>query len=328
MWATASGMPSGAERRQRESPEGALVDEAQLRAAVGEVEDGVAVLLERRVGRLDEHLAAHAEVDDEGVLAVEDEPEVLAPARRRGDRRSVSRAARSSGAGVVAACHAHAADPGARRCGARRRGPRRPRRTTSTSGSSGISRGRDDRTGCSCVSLARWRTGARRGRARPPWRPSAPLPSCCGPCPSPSTSSPKTTRAWNSFSWSGPCSSTRYSGEPEADRSRPSPAGSSSSRAPHPSVAASSMSAVEVVVHELRRALDVRRTRKTVPMSASIVSARIEALSRPPVASSPLPSMTYSPRSNVRATSASARMLTTAARSLASWPSARSGCSR
>ena len=63
-------------------------------------------------------------------------------------------------------------------------------------------------------------------------------------------------------------------------------------------------------------------------MSASSVSARIEALSRPPVASSPLPSMTYSPRSKVRATSASARMLTTAARSLASWPSARSGCSR
>ena len=58
---------------------------------------------------------------------------------------------------------------------------------------------------------------------------------------------------------------------------------------------------------------------------ASRVSARIEALSRPPVASSPRPRRTNSPRPRSRATSASARMLTTAARSLASWPSGRSG---
>src|SRR5437667_160596 len=52
------------------------------------------------------------------------------------------------------------------------------------------------------------------------------------------------------------------------------------------------------------------------------------ALSRPPVASSPLPSSRYGPSPNGpsrRATSASARMLTTLARSLASWPSGRSG---
>ena len=36
-------------------------------------------------------------------------------------------------------------------------------------------------------------------------------------------------------------------------------------------------------------------------MSASIVSARIEALSRPPVASSPRPRKTYSPSPMVRA---------------------------
>src|SRR5690606_12133631 len=34
------------------------------------------------------------------------------------------------------------------------------------------------------------------------------------PCPSPRTSAPRMTRAWNSFSWSGPCSATRYSGAP------------------------------------------------------------------------------------------------------------------
>ena len=61
------------------------------------------------------------------------------------------------------------------------------------------------------------------------------------------------------------------------------------------------------------------------PMTASTVSERIEALSRPPVVSSPRPSLMCWPRSISRATSASARALTTAARSLASRPSERSG---
>ncbi len=51
----------------------------------------------------------------------------------------------------------------------------------------------------------------------------------------------------------------------------------------------------------------------------------MEALSRPPVPSSPRPSRMKEPRSRPRPTSASARELTTAARSLASWPSGRSG---
>src|SRR5919112_1312550 len=64
------------------------------------------------------------------------------------------------------------------------------------------------------------------------------------------------------------------------------------------------------------------------PSSASSVSARMLALSRPPVVSSPLPSSMCGPRPpgpRVRATSASACMLTTLARSFASWPSGRSG---
>jgi hypothetical protein len=58
------------------------------------------------------------------------------------------------------------------------------------------------------------------------------------------------------------------------------------------------------------------------------VSDRIEDLLRPPVDSSPRPSLMYRPRSITRATSASARALTTAARSLRSRPSERSGCAR
>src|SRR5689334_21043019 len=51
----------------------------------------------------------------------------------------------------------------------------------------------------------------------------------------------------------------------------------------------------------------------------------MDALSRPPVPSSPRPSRMKEPRSSPRPTSASARELTTAARNLASWPSGRSG---
>jgi hypothetical protein len=61
------------------------------------------------------------------------------------------------------------------------------------------------------------------------------------------------------------------------------------------------------------------------PITASTVSERIEAFSRPPVVSSPRPSLMCWPSSILRATSARARALTTAARSLASRPSERSG---
>ena len=74
-----------------------------------------------------------------------------------------------------------------------------------------------------------------------------------------------------------------------------------------------------------RRRCSMPPLRWTAPITASTVSERIDALSRPPVVSSPRPSLTWSPRPMVRATSASARALTTAARSLASRPSERSG---
>ena len=73
------------------------------------------------------------------------------------------------------------------------------------------------------------------------------------------------------------------------------------------------------------RAASMPCCRKTAPITASMVSARIEDLSRPPVLSSPRPRWITAPRSSSRATSASARELTTAARSLASCPSDRSG---
>ena len=81
---------------------------------------------------------------------------------------------------------------------------------------------------------------------------------------------------------------------------------------------------VEEQVHDLGEA-SMPPLRWIAPMTASTVSERIEALSRPPVVSSPRPSMMCWPSSIARATSARARALTTAARSLASRPSERSG---
>src|SRR4029078_1973554 len=63
---------------EREAAEGALVDEAQLRAAVGEAEPGVQVLLVARGGVLDQQLPAHAQVQDQAERVAEVEPEVLA----------------------------------------------------------------------------------------------------------------------------------------------------------------------------------------------------------------------------------------------------------
>ena len=69
---------------------------------------------QRRVSRLDEHLPAHPEVHDEGVLAVEGEPEVLPATRGRGDGHVVQPGGEVVGTGVVAAGDARRPrDPGA-----------------------------------------------------------------------------------------------------------------------------------------------------------------------------------------------------------------------
>ena len=68
-------------------------------------------------------------------------------------------------------------------------------------------------------------------------------------------------------------------------------------------------------------------SRYTAAMTASIASARIDGLARPPDASSPLPRRSDAPRSSSCAISASASALTTAARSLASSPSGSCGYS-
>ena len=66
-------------------------------------------------------------------------------------------------------------------------------------------------------------------------------------------------------------------------------------------------------------------SRYIAPSTASTASARIDAFSRPPEASSPLPRRRSSPTPSSRPTSASVVDETTAARALASCPSGRSG---
>ena len=167
----------------------------------------------------------------------------------------------------------------------------------------------------------RWRSRRRPSRRRPARPPSSSGPRRCRRAPSP-------TRTWavKVFMWSGPSSSMTYSGTP-----RPCSADSSCSEVfqsrPAPRAEAASMSGSN------NRCTTSAETAKpplrcTAPRTASTVSERIEALFRPPVDSSPRPSLTCSPRPMPRPTSASARALTTAARSLASRPSERSGCVR
>jgi hypothetical protein len=84
------GAVDGHEVVDEEAAEGALVDEPQLRAAVGEVEPDAQVLLVGCAFRLDQQLAAHAEMGEQRDVRVrlvgQLEPQVLAPALGRGDR--------------------------------------------------------------------------------------------------------------------------------------------------------------------------------------------------------------------------------------------------
>ena len=94
MCAMGAGKQAAADRRDervdREPSERALVDEPQLRPVVGEPHPDAQVLLVGSAGVGDEHLTAHAEVGEHGVVAcgpaVELQPEVLAAAARLGDR--------------------------------------------------------------------------------------------------------------------------------------------------------------------------------------------------------------------------------------------------
>ena len=147
------------------------------------------------------------------------------------------------------------------------------------------------------------------------------------PAPEPYDWPPTLATAVKDFAWSGPSSLTAYSGTPrvsdavsscrEVFQSRPAPRCAASASTGSNSLCTTSLATGRPCC------------RYTAPSRASSVSARMLALSRPPVTSSPRPSRTYEPSPvgpSRRATSASARMFTTEARSFASWPSGRSGC--
>ena len=287
----------------------------------------------RRVGRLDEQLAAHAQVDDQGLpVAVGG---LAGPARGtcRGARPQ-RRRCRSAGRRGRPARGRAGGRPGRR--GTAPRAIVRPTTWSCEAAADDLDLGqlRHPRRSGGLGAGGRRSTGRRgrrrrrvgRARSRPPRRPSARPPSCCGRSPSPSTSSPTTARAVKSFSWSGPSSVTRYSGTPsEAEAAQllqaglPVEAGAEGGRLRH--------QRVEQVVHERARPRS---------MPARQVDGADDAPPSCRRGSRPCRGRRCSPRRGraggtrprprVRATSARARMLTTAARSLASWPSGRSGC--
>ena len=133
MCAIVVGMPCASRSVEGEPAEGALVDEAQLGAAVGEAEPGVQVLLVGRGGVLDEQLAAHPEVQDQAERVAQVEPEVLAAPAHGGDAAPGEAVGEVLRAGDVAAGDPVAAqldvgDGAAERRGRRGRGGRpRPR---------------------------------------------------------------------------------------------------------------------------------------------------------------------------------------------------------
>ena len=246
MWATLQGTAVGGsgavghEVGERHAAERPLVDEPQLGPVVGEVEPRRAgASPPARPARSHQQLAAHAQVGDQGLP--------VAVGGRAAPARGTCRAAAAArtwlpvepGGEVGGPGQVPAGDPRlprnsrrARWCG-RRRGPARPRRTTSTSGSSGIRGvGRPRRL------AGVGRPGARRraalgapgrARSRRSRRPSARPPSCCGRCPRRATSSPTTARAVKIFSWSGPSSVDAVLRDAERRPRRSAPAGWSSS---------------------------------------------------------------------------------------------------
>ena len=108
--------------------EGALVDEAQLRSVISEVERGVQVGLTRRGRRLDEELATHTQMDDEAlpmtIRCLEHQPEVLAPTLSGMNHVAAQAICQIDRPGQMTAGNTPTDEQGLSRCGGRQRGPR------------------------------------------------------------------------------------------------------------------------------------------------------------------------------------------------------------
>ena len=186
-----------------------------LGAAAAEREPDPQVALVGRAGRLDEQLAAHAEVAEQGVAVVE--RRARGTCRGGGRPRSGGRSARRRsrpGRGGRGAPAAGGAPRPTRWCGRRRgargrRGRSRPRAARARCRSSA---GRS--TGAGGDRLGTGGRSGRRARRTPSRRRPARPPSWSGRRRCRSGWSPTRTCAVKVFMWSGPSSSMRYSGTP------------------------------------------------------------------------------------------------------------------
>jgi hypothetical protein len=108
------GQAVGAGLVQGEAAEGALVDEAEFGAeGVGEADADAQVLLGGRLVRLDQELAAHAEVGEDRLTGVlQGQPQVLAAAAGRADAVALQAVGEVVGAGDVPAHGARVQDLG------------------------------------------------------------------------------------------------------------------------------------------------------------------------------------------------------------------------
>ncbi len=142
------------------------------------------------------------------------------------------------------------------------------------------------------------------------------------PATGPNVLSPTSTVAWNVLKWSGPSSLILYRGMEPTFFVENSCSSLLKSPGPHLTISWMSCSSDEMTKP---RATSKPPSMYRAPTTASNVSASIDCLLRPPVMSSPLPSMMCLSRPSLRATSASAFPRTSGERSFVSSPSGRSG---
>ncbi len=270
----------------------------------------------RGLGRLHQQLPAHAEVAGERVPGVQREPEVLAaaPCGQQGP-------AGEQCPEVLGSRHVPAHRPRVRDLHRRDRaadhaalqapgGRPRPRAARAL----GADRG----------GRSRQRAPAPRAAGRP-GRPPARRPSCCRPSPSPRTRPSTTACAANRLAWSGPVSVSRYSGRAVPRAAASSCSAVFQSRAPSVLVTSASSGANEPADHGGRRreaALEVDRADDRL---GGVGQQRV-LVARRRWSPRPCRAAATGPGRGRGAIPARARVLTTAARSLASCPSASPGC--
>ncbi len=174
----------------------------------------------------------------------------------------------------------------------------RSRRTTSTSGSSGIAPPVAAPPPASRAVVRARRRSSRAAATRRAPRPARPA-SSSGPRPRRTASPPSSTVAKNRFEWSGPSCADLVARQ-LVERAAPRAPGAASCSRRRRARRLLADALAEQPRARRARAASSPPSRYTAAITASIASARIDGLARPPDASSPLPRRSAAPSSSSR----------------------------